>query len=116
MQCIQHVFFSICLCLLPSERISGSSVGCLQSDDVLPSDAIDASVQHRLDAVALTDFAANVIRDAIAWATAHELQRLPNLRVGEHVQIRRLPEIDGQRFLERAIEDGVGGGVHEIGN
>jgi len=32
------------------------------------------------------------------------------------VQIRRLPQIDGQRFLERAIEDGVGGGVYEIGN
>src|SRR4029077_18923835 len=49
-------------------------------------------------------------------AAAHELQCLADLLVGKHIQIRRLPQIDSQRFLESAIENGVGGGVYEIRN
>ena len=116
MQRIQHIFFSVGLSLLASERIAGRNIGCFQSDDILASNAIDAAVQHGLDAIALTDFAADVAGDAVAGAAAHELQCLADLLVGKDVQIRGLPQIDGQRFLESAIEDGVGGSVYEIGN
>src|SRR5271157_3496640 len=116
MQRIQHIFLSVGLSLLASERIAGSNVGRFQSDDVLASDAVNAAIQHGFDAIALTDFAADVGGDAVAGAAAHELQCLADLLIGEDVQIRGLPQIDGQRLFERAIEDGVGGGVYEIGN
>ena len=108
--------FRLCLNLLASERIAGSSIDSFQSDDILPPDAVNAAIQHGLDAVALRDFAADFAGDAVRGAAAHELQCLADLLVGKDVQIRGLPEIDGQRFLESAIEDGIGGGVYEIGN
>ena len=113
---IQHIFFSIRLSLLACERIAGSDVRRFQSDHILASNAVDAAVQHGLDAIALTDFAADVAGDAVVWAAAHKLQRLSDLLIREDIQIRRLPEIDRQRFLKRAIEDRIGCGVDEIGN
>src|ERR1700689_5044638 len=83
MQRIQHILFLIRLNLLPSQRIARRSIGCFESDNVLASNAIDAAVEHRLDAFALADFA---------------------------------PEIDGQRLFERAIENGIGGGIYKIRN
>ena len=116
MQRVQDIFFPSGLSLLASERIAGNNVDCFQSDNVLASDAINAAVQHGLDAIPLTDFAADIGGDSIAGAAPHELQRLADLLVGKDIQVRRLLEIDGQRFLERAIKNGVGGGVYEIGN
>ena len=73
MQGIQHIFFSLCLNLLASERIAGRSIGGFQSNDILPPNAVNAAAQHGLDAVALTDFAADVACDAVRGAVAHEL-------------------------------------------
>src|SRR5260370_2636432 len=71
-QRIQHIFFSIRLSLLASERIAGNSAS-FQSDDVLASDAVNAPVQHGLDAIALADFAAALSGPAIPRPPPHEL-------------------------------------------
>ena len=43
------------------------------------------------------------------------LQRFMHLLLGHNAQKRRLFELYRQRLLERVVEDGITGGVDEIG-
>ena len=85
MQRVQHIFFPAGLSLLASERIAGNNVRCFQGDNVLASGAINAAVQHGLDAITLTDFTTDIGGDAIAGAAPHELQCLADLLIGKNV-------------------------------
>ncbi len=68
------------------------------------ADGRDAAFEHRLQPESLADIGANVVRQAHGGVPSHQLQRAPHALVGDQVQIRRLAEIDGDRFPQRAIE------------
>ena len=66
--------------------------------------------------LALADFAGHRAGDTLIGRASHELKCLADGLIGHDVEIGRLLELDGQCLLERAVEDGVDGGVDEVGD
>ena len=114
MKRVQDLLFALRLDFFARQRFAGTGVDRIQRDHILAAEIGDRASQHGFDAVALADFASHVAGDALVGRAPHELQRLPHLLVGEDVQVRRLLQIDRQRLLERAVENRIGRGVHEI--
>ena len=75
----------------------------------------DRATQHRLDVLALADFAGNTAGNALVGGTPHELKSLAHSLIGRDVQIGRLLKLHRQRLLQRAVEYGIAGGVHKFG-
>ena len=68
-----------------------------------------------LDAEPLADIAGDRGGQRLVRRPLHHLQRRADLRCRHDVEIRRLPELDLERVLQRAVEDRFAGGVEEIG-
>ena len=116
MQRVQDILFAVCLDLLARKGFTSADVDRLQGDGVVAAQAFDGAGEQGFDAVPQADFSADVGGDAVVRIAPHELQGLAGLLLGKHVQVRRLSQIDRQRLFERAVENRVGSGVHEVGD
>ena len=77
-------------------------------------EARDGAGQHGLDALALTNFAADIIAETFIRGTAHKPERFPDFGFRDDIQIGRLLQLHRKRLFQRAIENGVAGRVHEV--
>lgn len=112
---LQDLLFASGFDLLAGDRVAGLRVAGFECDHVIVSEAGDGAGDDGLCVGALRDFAGEIFGDAIVWLLAHEFQGGLRFGFGEQIQIRRLLELDGEGLLERAIKDGIAGGVDEIG-
>ena len=101
--------------LLAGQRLTRLAVGGLQRDRVGLAQAGDGASDHRLLAFPLADFARNLVIDAFPARAAHQAEILAHLLVAQDLQERRLLELDGQGFPQRAVKNRVPGGIREIG-
>ena len=86
-----------------------------EADHVVTPQARNRAGQHRLQPLALTDFAADFRRHAFIGRAIHQAQRPTHAVVREQIQKRRLPQIHRQRFFERTVKDRIACLVVEIG-
>ena len=77
--------------------------------------AADRSGQVGLAARPLAKLAGYFGRKFRVGRTGHQLQGLRHFAVGEHIQERRLPQRDGERCLQRVVEDRITGAVGKVG-
>ena len=75
----------------------------------------DGAGQHGFDALALADFAGDLVGQAFIRRLAHEVQGLADFRLRHDVQVWRLLELHRQSLLQSAVENRVAGGVDEVG-
>jgi hypothetical protein len=94
----EHIFLAGGLHLLPRQRFPGGRIHRVQGDDVLPSQAVDRTVQLGLNAIAQADLPSDFARDSLFGSTSHQLQSLPHFLLGEDVHIGGLLEVNGQSF------------------
>ena len=111
----QNLFFAVRFDLLAVESVASLDIHRVEGDDVVTAKAGDGALQHGFDAFAQADFVSDILRKALVGRTPHEAERTLDAGVRKNIQIRRLCELDGERLLERAVEHGIPGGVHEVG-
>jgi hypothetical protein len=75
----------------------------------------DRAVEHRRAAGALANLLRQGVGEPNAGRLAHQPERLRKLLIGNDIEERRLGELRGEALAQRAVEDGVAGGVGEIG-
>ena len=114
-QSFQYLLFAVNFDLLASQRIAGCAIQCRQGDDVMISQAGDAAREHGLDALALADFAGNVVGQPFVRGLAHQTQGFADLGFGNDVQVGRLLQLHSQGLFEGSVEYRIAGGVDEVG-
>ena len=72
--------------------------------------AVDGCFRTR----ALANFTREIAGETLVGLLAHHAQRLVDFVVGDNIQKWGLREIDGERLLQRVVENGIAGGVGEI--
>ena len=101
--------------LLTGEGIAGLRVGGFEGDDVIGAEAGDGAGDDGLGVFADRDFLGEIAGDAFVGLASHEAERVLNLGFGKQVQIGRLFQLHGEGLFEGAIENGIAGGVDEVG-
>ena len=114
-QRFQNLFFAFGFDLLVAERIAGNAIYSLQSDGIVASKSSDRAQQHGFAGGALADLPGDVFGEMCVGGFAHEAKLLIHFCIGKNVEEWRLFQVSGKGLFERAVEDGVSGGVGEIG-
>jgi hypothetical protein len=105
------------LAAVTCSRASESPVaqfGGVERYDVLASERRNRTAQHRLDVLALANFARHAARDPLVGCAPHELQCFADGLIGDDIQIRRLLELHCKRLLQSPVEHWVARGVDKI--
>ncbi len=80
----------------------------------MTAERCNRSGQHRFDSLPLADLSTNVSCDPIVGRAAHETQCFAHTIVRKQVQKRSLTKMNGERLLERAVENRLTGCVDKI--
>ena len=110
----QRLLFAVGPSLHLGKRVPGRGIDGVECHNVLTADPCDRSGEDRFHSRPLGDFAPGRGSDPCIRRLAHQGQRLAHPFVGNHVEERRLLQVDRQRFLQRSVEDSVACGIHEI--
>ena len=101
--------------MVGGQLIAIVAVHGFQADDVLRAQAGDGAFDGGGAGGALADVASEIVSEAGVFWLRHEGERLRDALVGEQVQERGLFQLRREALAKRAIEDGVAGGVDEVG-
>ena len=113
---VQHGVLGLRLHLRLLDRVAGAAVRRVERDHVALSELRDRPADHRLARGPLTDVPRDIARQPLVGPAAHQPQRPLHALLRHDAQIRRLPQLDVERLLERVVEHGLAGRVHEIRN
>ena len=91
------------------------AVHCLKQNHIVVAQTGNRSAHKYLASSPQTYFPHYVARELRIARAPHEAKRLPRFLIGEHVEERRLFQLDPQRLLQGAIKDGLSGRVVEVG-
>ena len=101
--------------LLPREHFSGGAIYRINRNHIGRSQIGDGPRQVGLHAEALTQLLRQLRRNSLRARLAQILQVAVQFRIAHQLQQRGLLELNGQRFLQRGIEDRVAGLIGEVG-
>src|SRR5205085_11249025 len=85
-----------------------------ERDHVMAAETRDRSRQQSFQSLPFANLAAHVARDALIRRTAHEPERFAYAFFRKQIEKRGLPEIDGERLFQRAVENSFACRVHEL--
>ena len=114
-QSLEHRFLARRLLLRFRQHVPGVAVHRLQANHVLAAQPGNRAGQHGLAAGALADLAGHLRRQTVTGGTAHQLQGLVHLALGNQVEKGRLLKLYRESLLQRVVEDRVAGRVVEVG-
>ena len=101
--------------LLLGEDVAVGAVHGFEADDVGVVEAGDGAFEDGGALRAQADFAGNFGSDVCVGGLAHEAESLLDALFGDDAEEGRLFELDGEGLFESVVEDGVAGGVGEVG-
>ena len=114
-ECLQDVGFSFGTHLLLREDVSVRAIHGFDADDIFVVEAGDGAFEDGGALCALADFAGDFGSEMSVSRLAHQAERLLDALFGDDAQEGRLFELDGESLFESVVEDGVTGGVGEVG-
>ena len=101
--------------LLPREHFSGGAIHRVDRNHIGRPQAGDGSRQVGLHSQPLAQLLRQLGRNSLRARLAQILQVAVQFGIAHQLQQRRLLELNGQRFLQRRIEDCVAGLIGEVG-
>jgi len=87
----------------------------VQANHVLISQGSDISRDISLASGALADFAGDFWSEWSVLGSSHQFKGCAHLASRNYIQERGLAQRDAEGLLEGVIEDGIAGGVGEVG-
>ena len=114
-QSLEHRFLARRLLLRFGQHVPRVAVHRLQANHVLAAQPGNRAGQHGLAARALADLARHLRRQPVTGGTAHQLQCLVHLALGNQVEKGRLLKLYRESLLQRVVEDRVAGLVVKVG-
>ena len=112
---LQHFFFRSGIGACLGKGGATGAIDGLHGDRILAAQRRDRAGKHGFGAVALANFAGDIAAQESVGRSIHHPQGLLHLFVGEEAQERGLLQGNGQRAFQRLVENGIAGGVGEVG-
>ncbi len=112
----ENVFLAGGLHLLLDQGLAGLAVVDTQRDDEVRAELRDRSLDGRLGARALADFARDPAFDGFLCGPPHETQRALDALIRQQRQKWRLLQLHRHRLPQRIVEDGIARRVRKIGD
>ena len=112
---VKDIFLSRRFGLGAHEGVPRVAANRLQRNHVLRPKRDDRTIQKCLETLTPANLASDWRRQPRVRRALHVLQCFPDPALRKEIQVRRLPELDGQRIAQRVVEHGIARLIRKVG-